>query len=192
MKHILMITSFIGAAMLSGCVGSAPQQVPVTQKYAPSISLQKNEFIRANYLAADALDVSANQQREIQKQIPILVATLVNIDSLTESSRMGRIISEQLQARLSQHGYSVVELKLRGNLFVKQDQGELLLSREIKDITTTHKAQAVVVGTYAVASGSVFINLKMVGTDNILLGSYDYSLDLDADAKALLAEPRRR
>lgn len=190
MRRTIQVLSIITIALLSACT-TAPQHSVTVSGGAPSINYQMNTFIRANYQAADALSASANLHRQMSKQVPILVATLVNIDSLTESSRLGRIISEQLQARLSQHGYPVVELKLRGNLFVKQDQGELLLSREIKDISTNHKAQAVVVGTYAVANNYVFINLKVVGNDNILLGSYDYSLDLDADTKAMLANMRR-
>lgn len=191
MRRIILTLAIATISMLSACTTTSQQSV-VASSGAPSINFQKNAFIRANYQAADALSASANIHREMPKQVPILVATLVNIDSLTESSRLGRIISEQLQARLSQHGYSVVELKLRGNLFVKQDQGVLLLSREIKDITTNHKAQAVVVGTYAVANNHIFINLKVVGNDNILLGSYDYSLDMDADTKAMLAKDIKR
>ncbi|MDO9204216.1 FlgO family outer membrane protein [Methylotenera sp.] len=190
MKRIIQTLAMTTIALLSACA-TAPQNSVAASSSAPQINFQQNEFIRANYQAADALSASANLRREMPKQVPILVATLVNIDSLTESSRLGRIVSEQLQARLSQHGYSVVELKLRGNLFVKQDQGELLLSREIKDITTNHKAQAVVVGTYAVANSNVFINLKIVGNDNILLGSYDYSLNLDADTKAMLINTKK-
>jgi TolB-like protein len=191
MRRIILTLAITTVALLSACT-TTPQQNVATSSGAPSINYQMNPFIRANYQAADALSLSANLRREMPKQVPILVATLVNIDSLTESSRLGRMVSEQLQARLSQHGYSVVELKLRGNLFVKQDQGELLLSREIKDITLNHKAQAVVVGTYAVASNNVFINLKIVGTDNILLGSYDYSLDIDANTKVMLAKDIKR
>ncbi len=190
MKRAILTIAMATTALLSACT-TAQQQASTSSGGAPSINYQMSPFIRANYQAADALSTSANQRREIPKQVPILVATLVNIDSLTESSRLGRIISEQLQARLAQHGYSVVELKLRDNLFVKQDQGELLLSREIKDITTSHKAQAVVVGTYAVASNSVFINLKMVGNDNILLGSHDYSLEVNPDTKAMLSNFKR-
>lgn len=180
---------FLAIALFTACI-SACALNPQSNRQSQA-NRQPSDFIQMNYFAADALSKSANQRRELSKSAPILVATLVNIDSLTESSRLGRIISEQLQARLSQHGYAVVELKIRGNLFVKQDQGELLLSREIKDITTSHKAQAVVVGTYAVASDNVFINLKVVGTDNIILGTYDYSLEVDADTRAMLNGARR-
>lgn len=51
---------------------------------------------------------------------PLLVATIVNVDSLDQSSRMGRIISEQVQARLTQQGYSVVELSYAESYLLKK------------------------------------------------------------------------
>ncbi len=151
-------------------------------------------FVTTNYQAADALITSAIEtsvigKSNIQVNQPILVATIVNVDSLEESSRLGRIISEQLQARFTQKGLQIVELKLRGRLFVKKDQGELLLSREVNEISANQKAQAVVVGTYAVATNSVYVNLKMVGNDNIVLGAHDYTLPLNSNIKALLRKP---
>lgn len=182
---MIRIAHILAAAML--LIGMTACAVSPQSQQA---NRSPSDFIKTNYDAADALSKSALQRRDLSSSTPILVATLVSIDSLTESSRLGRIISEQLQSRLSQLGYSVVELKIRGNLFVKQDQGELLLSREIKDITTSHKAQAVVVGTYAVANNNIFINLKVVGADNIILGTYDYMLAIDPDTRAMLNAKR--
>lgn len=149
---------------------------------------EADNLIRSSYKAADVLSLAATERwkQPIRKDSPILVATLVNIDSLEASSRLGRLVSEQLQARFSQLGYSVIEAKLRGNLFVKQDAGELLLSRELKDISTTHHARVVVVGTYAAARDKVFVNLKMVGDDNVVIGSHDYALAQDNNVRALL------
>lgn len=144
-------------------------------------------FISTNYKAADALDYSVKfGGHEMPKDATLMVATLVNVDSLGESSRLGRTISEQVQARLTHHGYKVIELKLRGSLFVKKEQGELLLSREVQDLRADHKAQAVVVGTYSVAKQFVYVNLKMVDTDNLAVGAYDYTLPLDRNVRALL------
>lgn len=152
-------------------------------------SMGATDLIGSSYKAADALSMAATQKwhQPIRQDSPILVATLVNIDTLEASSRLGRLIAEQLQARFSQLGYAVVEVKLRnGTLFVKQDAGELLLSRELKDISTTHHAKVVVVGTYAAARDKVFVNLKMVGDDNVVIGSYDYALAQNNDVRALL------
>ena len=69
---------------------------------------------------------------------------------------------------------------------MKKDQGELLLSREVHDLQASHHAEAVVVGTYAVAKQFVYVNLKMVDADNLAVGAYDYTLPLDSNVRALL------
>jgi len=60
---------------------------------------------------------------------PVLVATFVDVDQLEQSTTLGRTITEQTITRLVQLGFPVVEVKLRSALFVKQNTGELLLSR---------------------------------------------------------------
>lgn len=150
---------------------------------------KKDPFIATNYKAADALVASANAKGQFKPGTILLVATLVDVDKLTESSRLGRIVSEQLRARLTQSGYAVVETELRGNLLIKKDTGELLLSREMKDIGKTYNAQAVVVGTYAVASKYVYVSLKVIGDDNNALGAYDYALPMNRNVWKLLQQP---
>jgi hypothetical protein len=49
----------------------------------------------------------------VDRRQPLLVATFVNLEVLTESSRLGRLFSEQVGGRLAQRGYAVKELKLR-------------------------------------------------------------------------------
>jgi TolB-like protein len=141
---------------------------------------------QANYRAIDQLLESIPPARALNKHQPVIVASLVNIDDLN-SSRLGRMLSEQLATRLTKNGYAVVELKLRDSIFVKQLQGELLLSREIKDITLTHKAQAVLVGTYAESTGQIYLTIKLVGmADNLVISAQDYLLPLDSNVRSLL------
>ena len=145
-----------------------------------------DSLMRANHRAIDQLLANIAPSHALNRQQPIIVASLVNIDDLN-SSRLGRMLSEQLATRLTQSGYAVVELKLRDSIFVKQSQGELLLSREIKDITLTHKAQAVLVGTYAESNGEVYLTIKLVGTgDNLVISAQDYLLPLNANVRSLL------
>lgn len=146
----------------------------------------EDSLMQANHQAIDQLLGNIPPSRALNKQQPIIVASLVNIDDLN-SSRLGRMLSEQLATRLTQSGYAVVELKLRDSIFVKQLQGELLLSREIKDITLTHKAQAVLVGTYAESSGQLYLTVKLVGVaDNLVISAQDYLLPLNANVRSLL------
>lgn len=144
-----------------------------TTGVAPQGSI--NYLIDRNYTATDRLLSSGGSA--IDRASPVIVATIVNVDSLEESSRLGRTVSEQISARLAQQGYRPVELKLRNNIFIKQDEGELLLSREVKNIAQSHKTDIAIVGTYSASSEVVFINLKAINTgDNTVVSSYDYTL----------------
>lgn len=145
--------------------------------------LVRTNLIEANYSAVDALLNGV----PLSGEQPLLVATLVNVDVLTESSRLGRLFSEQIAARLTKRGYPVKELKLRENLFMKQSEGELLLSREVGEVSRAHNARAVVVGTYAASGSMLYINLKLVHpTGNIVLSAHDYALPMDNNIRDLL------
>lgn len=172
MRALLLLTAF---ALCSGCA-SFGQAHPEGDDY----------LMQANYQAIDQLLLHIPAARALNRQQPIIVASLVNIDDLN-SSRLGRMLSEQLATRLTRNGYSVVELKLRDSIFVKQMQGELLLSRELKDITLSHKAQAVLVGTYAQSNGQVYLTIKLVGVgDNVVISAQDYLLPLNSSVRSLL------
>jgi len=151
-----------------------------------------SEFIRANYAAANELlkgfqgPVSANNFSGNGGGAPLIVSTLVNIDQLDQSSTLGRLISEQLTSRISQSGQNVVELKLRNSVFMKQNQGEFLLTREIKELASSYKAQAVVVGTYADGGDFIFVSLKLINPSNsLILASYDYALPMNRQVRRL-------
>ncbi len=153
-------------------------------------AMSVEDYIGKTYDAVDRMLTQA-ERGQFNKFEPVIVATLVNIDELSESSRLGRSVSEQVAARMTQRGYQVIELKLRGDLFVKRTEGELLLSREIKDISQRHKAQAVVVGTYSMADKFIHVNLKLVtGDTHHALAAIDYGMPLDDNTKTLISRGR--
>lgn len=146
---------------------------------------KRSEFIAANYAAVDKM--IAASALPIDKSQPLLIASLVNIDSLDQSSRFGRLISEQIATRLTELGYNVVEMKLRNNVYIREGTGELLLSRDVRDLSKNYNAQAVVVGNYAVAAEFVYLTLKTVTVaDNRVTGAANYLLPLNANTRELL------
>ncbi|MFC4158606.1 FlgO family outer membrane protein [Chitinimonas lacunae] len=146
---------------------------------------RSNRLIRASYSATDQLVAVLPQP--LPRDAPLIVATFVDINRLTSSSTLGRMLAEQVSTRLTQLGHPVVELKLRGNVFVREGTGELLLSREVKDLSISHRAQAVVVGTYAASPERIFLNLKIVRpTDNRILAAHDIALTPDENILSLL------
>lgn len=119
--------------------------------------------------------------------VPVLVATLVNVDRLDESSRFGRACSEQIAGRLVQRGVPVVEVRMREQLALQPAQGELLLSRELQSVGQSHQAQAVVVGTYAASSRQAYISLKLVRAEgNMVVAAQDYAVPMTAEIRGLL------
>lgn len=181
-RNSLLAAGAIAAISLAGCTNAPPQKPEPTWELAAN-----NRLIPANYKAAESLLAQVNLKSNIGKSQPLIIATVVNIDNLEQSSTLGRLISEQVAARFTHAGHRMVEMKFRNNVYVKQSQGELMLTREIKDLAQTHDAQAVVVGTYGQSDDYVFVNLKVIQpASNIVLAVQDYVLPMDSSIKALL------
>ncbi len=167
-------------ALLSAFVLAACSNGPTYQ------AAETSEFTNANYSALDKLVSAASTP--IDRSASILVATLVNIDALNQSSRFGRLVSEQVATRLTQRGFSVVEMKLRSNVYIREGAGELMLSRDVRDLTKSHNSQIVVVGNYAVAAGYIYLTLKAVTVaDNKVISAVNYLLPLTANNAELLS-----
>ncbi len=148
-------------------------------------------LVPSSYKAADAL--LKGVKKGIYMKQPILVASFVNIDNVQQSSTFGRMIAEQIGSRLVQRGYRVIELKMRtNNVFVQEKTGELLLSRQLQNISVQHDAYAVVVGTYGDGKEIVYVTAKLVrAQNNVILSSYDYSLPVGPVTKKMLSTGRR-
>lgn len=163
-------------ALVTGCASDGPSYE----------AAENSQLIKANYNAVDKLLLAPAIY--VDKNTPMLVATLVSIDNLTQSSRFGRLISEQVATRLTQSGFNVIEMKLRNNVYIREDTGELLLSRDVRDLSKSHNSQIVVVGNYAVSAGYTYITLKMVAVaDNRVVSAVNYVLPLNETNRAMLA-----
>lgn len=92
----------------------------------------------------------------------VILATLVSLDDLYQTSRFGRALSESLATRLFQHGYGVVEIRKAGGILVKDRRGELILSRDAAQLAKSNEAEIIVAGTYVLTSATVIINVKFI------------------------------
>lgn len=143
----------------------------------------RTDVLQTNYEAADRLLLTA----PLDPRRSVLVSTIVNVDRLNESSRLGRLFSEQIAGRLVQRGVLVTEVRLREQLALQPGQGELLLSRELREVSQAHDAQAVVVGTYAVSGAMIYVSLKLVNPQgNQVVAASDYALPMDDNIRGLL------
>ncbi len=147
-------------------------------KYSFAPKVEKKSVIEVNEIATDQL--IGNCITYVDNINPIIITSLVNIDNLNLSSTMGRMSSEMIANRLTQHGFKVKEIKMGDNIFVSEDQGEFILSRELMKIALEHEYQGFIVGTYAVDDSQlrkeVFVSLRFVDTNNIVVCSHNYSI----------------
>lgn len=170
-------------AALVGCSVNKPLAAPATHIYT---SKPPTDIIKASYAATDAL-VAQISKKNPAIESALIVATVVNINRLDESSPLGRLISEHIAARFTQSGYRVVEAKLRNQLYMKRDTGELSLTREVREIASKHSVRAIVSGTYTDSADRVYISIKVIEIENnIALAAYDYAMEKDTVTKSLL------
>lgn len=184
MKYALALT-LASALFAAGCAQQAPQlRVEPTYQEAANAPLLQSSRDAVKRLVAD-LDVAATGPG------PVLVATVVNVNDLSRSAPLGRTLSEQYANNMAAIGFDVKEIKLRGDVFVKEGAGELLLSREVRDIARTHNASMVLVGTYSIAANFTYVSMKLVRTeDSRIIRGHDYALPNDRDVQRLLAAAR--
>ena len=152
--------------------------------YALSSSSDINKI---SYVAGDMLE--SNLLCSLNKTLPILSTTFVNFDNLKETSTLGRLLGDQIASRFSQHGYKVIEIKLRnGKVLVQEGNGEFILSRDMKKLNKSYDAQAIIIGTYSFVGNRVFLSTKLVSTsDSSILSSYFFSLQ-ENDYLKMLAQ----
>jgi hypothetical protein len=184
MKSYALLTA-LAAALLAGCASNtAPVRAEPTYQEAAS-----SQFLQSNAEAVTKLVAGFDIQS--LGGGPVLVATVVNVNDLSRSAPLGRTLSEQYASVMAGKGFNVKEIKLRGDVFVKEGAGELLLSREIKDIARSQNASMVLVGTYSAAANLTYVSLKLVRTeDSRIVRGHDYALPNDRDVQRLLAVPR--
>ncbi len=182
MKHPLAAAVLALPMLLAGCATPDPQAENNASAARSSAAL-----VNASYKAGDALLIQLSGKLAADQ--PLLMATIVNIDALDQSSTLGRLVSEQIATRMVQGGVRMVEMKLRSNVYLKRDQGELMLTREIGQVAQTHHAQAIIVGSYAESRDVVFINIKVIqpNTNHVLAG-YDFALTKDAIVRPMLSQ----
>ncbi|MBU4424773.1 MULTISPECIES: FlgO family outer membrane protein [unclassified Acidovorax] len=183
-RWMFVAACLLGAAALPGCAGYY-----YGEKYGPTLgttvdAMRHGNLVEASYRATDALLKTA----ALDPAQPVVVATLVNVDRPSESSRLGRIVAEQIAGRMVQRGVLVTRMALRDAPAAPRDQGELLLPRALREVVRTQGAQAAVAGTYAVSARQLYISLKLISPPgNAVLAAHDYAVPLDEDVRALLA-----
>jgi TolB-like protein len=136
------------------------------------------------YVAAQTLVERAGV---LAKDRPVVVTTMVSINDFSKSSTFGRLASQLISDRINQRGYAVRDLNYTGALSIRQETGELVLSRDASRISAEINAQAVVAGTYAVSGREIYLSIRLIEADDgMLLSSADVVIPLDHNTEPLV------
>ncbi len=100
----------------------------------------------------------------------LLMTTMVPLDHLDRTSDFGRVLTESLATQLFHHGAEILETRRLAELVITPRKGELMLSRQAAALADSHRATAVVAGTYTLTPQTVIINVRLldVGSDAVL------------------------
>lgn len=160
-KHFFLLIKtggllfLITLVTLSGCT---------KQRTGGTISVGTPNFFGIGEDLARQLDDNRKGSKEKNKKL--ILTTVVPLEKLSETSNFGRALTEALATRLFQHGFGVVEIRKTSELLIRNDSGELVLSREAALLAGQHEADAIVAGTYSLTPRTVILNLRMLSASS--------------------------
>lgn len=155
-------------AMMTACSGMP--------RILSSLPGMQPQLLQSSYGAAD--DLHDQLEDTDIAGYPMLVASFVNSGDFERTSNLGRLLSEQVASRLSQHGYAVKEIQLREDeLAVRRKAGVFALSRNLSKINPELEALSILVGTYTVIERQIYVNVRVLNIqDGVVLASSDFRL----------------
>ncbi|MFA6498653.1 MAG: FlgO family outer membrane protein [Desulfurivibrionaceae bacterium] len=100
----------------------------------------------------------------------LILTTVVDLDNLYTTTRLGRTLTEALSTSLFRHGFGVVEIRKSAELLIRDNRGELMLTRDAKLLAKQQQAAAILTGTYSLTPTTVILNLKLLdaGSQQVL------------------------
>ncbi|MGK7344815.1 MAG: FlgO family outer membrane protein [Candidatus Nitrospinota bacterium M3_3B_026] len=178
MKAARLIAGLLfAAAALSGCAGlaAAPKR---------AVGPAPDDQFGAMYLAYTIK--GQLRHREVMDQ-PIVVTTFVDLNNLARSSVFGRVLAEKLLTELHLAGFTVSEIRKGRDIFIRKELGELILSRDSREILGKSRARAALAGTYVATEDSVIVNARLIDVGSpLILSSCSYNLPMTGELQKLL------
>jgi uncharacterized lipoprotein YajG len=165
-----MPAALAAVLLLAACASYPPRTVDVPTPEPRLARLTHDAVDRLIAEAAPAPDTA------------FLVTSVADLDNLTRSSSLGRLVSEEAAERLVQRHFRVPEVRLAEAMQMRPT-GEFMLSHQVQEVRRNHTAEIAVTGTATRVAGVVYINLRFVRlADGIAVGAADFALPQPAAA----------
>jgi TolB-like protein len=155
-----LLLFLLGGCSWPGTSGSGSKAAFISPEANGAVSVATPDFFG---LGEDlATQLKANLRKRVTRQPRLIMATFVNIDDLGETSRFGRTLSEAMANRLFRHGFGVEEIRKTSEILMKNQDGELVLSRDASRVTASVAAEGIVSGTYALTPDTVIVSVRLL------------------------------
>jgi len=166
--------ALLGLLSFGACQSAAP---------SPALAADPDLMLLAYSAVDDLID-----QREVDGDHGrVLVATLVDVNNVEQSSMFGRQVSEFLATRLTQRKVDVIFATVRQDHMKVDRTGQFLISRNVQNLGADYNARNVLVGTYGETDEAVMVSLRLVSTvDDSTLAATDFALRKDALIEQML------
>lgn len=92
---------------------------------------------------------------------PIMITSFLNLDNLSETNPLGRLIAEALIHEMQVRNFRVIDFRLTEKLFLTESS-EVFLSRDPKRIKEKYEAAYVLTGSYTKTRNGWFINARII------------------------------
>ncbi len=153
----------------------------------------KKDLISFSYEIADeTIETAFPPLVPRHPEMAVLISTFVDNNDLEKTSRFGRILQEHIGSRFVQKGYTVREIKLAESLSIDIRSGETILSRDLSRLSTEHKAQAILVGTFSRVGRTLYVSARLINpTNKNIISTDDFQLCMDDDLLAIFGLQRQ-
>ena len=99
---------------------------------------------------------------------PVVITSFLNLDSMKNTSGLGRLISENLIHELQVRKWRVADIRLSKSILINE-LGEFSISRDVKKIRDKYRLGSIVTGTYTIAANTVIINARVINIETGLV-----------------------
>jgi TolB-like protein len=119
-----------------------------------------------------------------------LVGSFLNLNDLSETSPLGRLIAESLIHELQVRSWRIFEPRLMQHVMINPS-GEFALSRDAKQLRESFGISGVITGTFAATGPHMVINARVINTQTgLVVSSAHMQIPASEFTHRMAAEPR--
>ncbi len=112
-------------------------------------------------VSAIADQLAQNKDFANIKDTPIAITSIVNIENLQKTDKLGNVIAENLIHEMQVRGFRVVDYKTMPNIKIGKD-GDFIFSRIVKELKRKQKINYVLSGTYTKYRTGIAVNCRII------------------------------